>query len=80
MQYRAGAAAARCTRVVQPGAGAGGLGKIRIDPPSSSRQGEAAAAVQTLGNLRLLHSRDRVLLPLWSRPRPHVTGGHTMEQ
>ena len=26
----------------------GGLGKIRIDPPSSSRQGEAAAAAQTI--------------------------------
>ena len=56
----------------------GWLGKIRIDPRSSSSQGEAAAA-QTIA-LSTLRSRDRVLLPLQSRPRPHVTGGHTMEQ
>ena len=57
----------------------GWLGKIRIDPRSSSSQGEAAAAAQTIA-LSTLRSRDRVLLPLQSRPRPHVTGGHTMEQ
>ena len=57
----------------------GWLGKIRIDPRSSSSQGEAAAAAQTIA-LSTLRSTDRVLLPLWSRPRPRVTGGHTMEQ
>ena len=57
----------------------GWLGKIRIDPRSSSSQGEAAAAAQTIA-LSTLRSTDRVLLPLQSRPRPHVTGGHTMEQ
>ena len=57
----------------------GWLGKIRIDPRSSSSQGEAAAAAQTIA-LSALRSTDRVLLPLQSRPRPHVTGGHTMEQ
>ena len=56
----------------------GWLGKIRIDPRSSSSQGEAAAA-QTIA-LSALRSTDRVLLPLQSRPRPRVTGGHTMEQ
>ena len=56
----------------------GWLGKIRIDPRSSSSQGEAAAA-QTIA-LSTLWSTDRVLLPLRSRPRPHATGGHTMEQ
>ena len=41
----------------------GWLGKIRIDPRSSSSQGEAAAAAQTIA-LSTLRSTDRVLLPL----------------
>ena len=45
----------------------GWLGKIRIDPRSSSSQGEAAAAAQTIA-LSTLRSRDRVLLPLSPGP------------